>query len=157
MTFHCRQCGSCCMYMGDYIAIERETVPFEFDCVSVSTGTPFHARVDDDKRHLFLEQDWIREHPTACRFLRPAGDSRIVCTVHETSAVQCKFYRCTVMRIFSKSGEFLGNVTGNLSLHSDDPGLKATWEEADREIPWRSPDVEEWIEGYLRKKGYTVE
>ncbi len=145
------------MYMGDYIAIEKETGPFEFDCVSVSTGTPFHARVDDDKRHLFLEQDWIREHPTACRFLRPAGDSRIVCTVHETSAVQCKFYRCTVMKIYSKSRDYLGKVTGNLSLHSDDPGLKKIWESADPEIPWKSPDVEEKIAELLREKGYTVE
>ena len=70
MTFHCRQCGSCCMYMGDYIGIERETGPFEFDCVSVSTGTPFHARVDEDKRHLFVERDWILRAPHGMQVLK---------------------------------------------------------------------------------------
>ncbi|HVP94809.1 MAG TPA: hypothetical protein VMS89_06500 [Methanoregulaceae archaeon] len=145
------------MYMGDYIGIEQETGPFEFDCVSVSTGTPFHARVDEDKRTLFLERDWIERHPRACRFLRPAGDSRIVCTIHDTSAVQCKFYRCTVLKIFSPEGTFLGKVTGNLSLHTEDGSLKKTWESADREIPWNSPDVEEWIAMFLRNKGYIVE
>jgi hypothetical protein len=145
------------MYMGDYIEIERETGPFEFDCSSVSTGTPFHARVDDDKRTLFLDTRWIAKHPGACRFLRPAGDSRIVCTIHETNAVQCKFYRCTVMKIFSPDGNCLGKVNGNLSLHTEDESLKKTWESADREIPWNSPGVEEWIAGFLRKKGYSVE
>jgi hypothetical protein len=145
------------MYMGDYIAIERETGPFEFDCSSVSTGTPFRARVDEDKRMLFLETGWIAKHPRACRFLRPAGGSRIVCTIHETIAVQCKFYRCTVMKIFSPGGDYLGKINGNLSLHTDDKSLKKTWESADREIPWNSAGVEAWIAGFLRKNGYSVE
>jgi hypothetical protein len=145
------------MYMGDYIEIERETGPFEFDCISVSTGTPFHARVDEDKRILFLEKSWIAKHPRACRFLRPAGNSRIVCTIHETSAVQCKFYRCIVMKIFSQGGNYLGTITGNHSLHTEDASLKETWESADRDIPWNSPDVEEWIATFFRNKGYIVE
>jgi len=157
MTFNCRQCGSCCMYMGDYIEIERETGPYEFDCVSVSTGTQFHARVDEDKRALFLEKSWIGKHPRACRFLRPAGDSRIICTVHGTSAVQCKFYRCTVLKIFSPDGEYLGKITGNISLHTGDARLKNIWESADREIPWKSPGVEDWIATFFRDMGYIVE
>lgn len=143
--------------MGDYIAIERKTGPFEFDCLSVSTGTPFHARVDEDKLTLFLEKSWIDSHPRACRFLRPAGDSRIICTIHETSAVQCKLYRCTVLKIFSPEGSYLGKITGNISLHTDDPCLKNIWESADREIPWKSPGVEDWIAAFFRSKGYTVE
>ena len=157
MTFVCRQCGSCCMYMGDYIGIERETGPFEFDCVSVSTGTPFHAHIDEDKQNLFLDRRWIEKHPRACRFLRPAGNSRVVCTIHETNATQCKFYRCVVMRIYSPDGTYCGKVNGNLSLHTEDPALKELWEAADRVIPWSSPEVEKWIASFLRKKGYIVE
>ena len=61
------------------------------------------------------------------------------------------------MRIFSKGGDYLGKVTGNLSLHSEDQALKTTWESADREIPWKSADVEEWIACFLQGKGYIVE
>ena len=45
------------MYMGDYIAIEHQIGPFEFACESVSTGTPFIARVDEDKRDIFLDHN----------------------------------------------------------------------------------------------------
>jgi hypothetical protein len=144
------------MYLGDYIEIERETGPFEFECSSVSTGTPFHARVDDDKRELFLDRTWIDKHPSACRFLRPTGD-RIVCTIHETSAAQCKFYRCIVFRVYSHEKKLLGTVTGTLALHTDDRQLQSVWERGDRIIPWDSPDVEDRIAAYLQENGYIPE
>ena len=31
------------------------------------------------------------------------------------------------MKIFNKDGDRIGFVNGNLSLHSDDPDLKAAW------------------------------
>ena len=62
------------MYMGDYIVVEHQIGPFEFACESVSTGTPFIARVDDDKREIFLDYSFPDAHPSACRFLRPDGD-----------------------------------------------------------------------------------
>jgi hypothetical protein len=144
------------MYLGDYIEIERETGPFEFECCSVSTGTPFHARVDDDKRELFLDRTWIDKHPSACRFLRPTRD-RIVCTIHETSAAQCKFYRCIVFRVYSPEKKLLGTVTGTLALHTDDRQLQLVWERGDRIIPWDSPDVEDRIADYLQENGYIPE
>ena len=52
MTFTCRECGTCCMYLGDYIVIDHQIGPFEFACESVSTGTTFTARVDEDKREF---------------------------------------------------------------------------------------------------------
>jgi hypothetical protein len=41
------------MYLGDYIVIEQQLGPFLFACESVSTGTPFVACVDPDKREIF--------------------------------------------------------------------------------------------------------
>jgi Fe-S-cluster containining protein len=144
------------MYLGDYIAIERQAGPFEFECESVSTGTPFLARVDDDKREIFQDTTWLNEHPTACRFLRPRGE-HVLCTIHETSPAQCKFYRCVVMRIFDTRGVLIGKVTGTLALHSDDTKLREIWEAALREIPVWSGDIEERLQKVLQSRGYRVE
>jgi hypothetical protein len=156
MVFTCRQCGTCCMYLGDYIVIEHQTGPFEFACESVSTGTPFIARVDDDKREIFLDHSFSDAHPSACRFLRPEGD-RIRCSIHTTSPCQCKFYRCVVMRIFDSQRDLKGTVTGTLSLHSDDPILKSVWEAAERELSSEGADREEQLQKYLEARGYLVE
>jgi hypothetical protein len=144
------------MYLGDYIEIDRQAGPFEFECSSVSTGTPFYARIDEDKQDLFLDTTWIQEHPSACRFLRPSGE-RIVCTVHETSAAQCKFYRCVVFRVYSRERKYLGTVTGTLALHTENKELQSAWERGDRVIPWESPDVEDRIAAYLVENGYILE
>jgi len=144
------------MHMGDYIAIERQLGPFDFECESVSTGTPFLARVDDDKRGIFLGHAWLDEHPTACRFLRPSGE-HILCTIHGTSPAQCKFYRCVVMRIFDPSGFVVGKVTGTLALHSDSQDLRGIWEAALREIPEWSGDIEARVQKVLESHGYRVE
>jgi hypothetical protein len=144
------------MYMGDYIVIEHQIGPFEFACESVSTGTPFIARIDDDKHQIFLDHSFSDQHPTACRFLRPEGNL-IRCVIHETSPGQCKYYRCVVMRIFDSHGNLIGTVTGNLSLHSEDPSLRGVWEEAERGISHLSVDAEIWLQNYLEDKGYRVE
>jgi Fe-S-cluster containining protein len=144
------------MYLGDYIVIEHQIGPFEFACESVSTGTPFIARVDDDKREIFLDHSFPDAHPLACRFLRPDGD-RIRCSIHKTSPCQCKFYRCVVMRIFDSQRDLKGTVTGTLSLHSDDPLLKSVWETAERELSSESADREEQLQQYLEARGYLVE
>ena len=156
MVCVCKQCGTCCMYMGDYIGIERQVSQFEFECCSVSTGTPFIARVDQDKRAIFSDTTWSDQHPTACRFLRPEGDL-IRCTIHETSPAQCKYYRCVVMRVFDRTGTLLGTVTGNLSLHSEDRDLRQCWEEAERKIPHRDADAEIRFQRALEEKGYRIE
>ena len=144
------------MYMGDYLVIEHQIGPFEFACESVSTGTPFIARIDDDKHEIFLDRTFQDHHPTACRFLRPDGDL-IRCVIHETSPCQCKHYRCEVMRIFNSRGDRIGTVTGNLSLHSDDPVLRSAWEEAGRRISYLSDDAEILLQKYLEDKGFHVE
>jgi len=144
------------MYMGDYIVIEHQISPFEFACESVSTGTPFIARVDDDKREIFLDHSFPDVHHSACRFLRPDGD-RIRCSIHETSPCQCKFYRCVVMRIFDPHGDLKGTVTGTLSLHSDDPMLRIVWETAEHEILSEGSEREELLQKYLETRGYRVE
>jgi len=144
------------MYMGDYIVIEHQIGPFEFACESVSTGTPFIARVDDDKREIFLDHSFPDVHHSACRFLRPDGD-RIRCSIHETSPCQCKFYRCVVMRIFDPHGDLKGTVTGTLSLHSDDPMLRIVWETAEHEILSEGSEREELLQKYLETRGYRVE
>jgi Fe-S-cluster containining protein len=156
MAFHCRMCGKCCMYLGDYIAVECQVGPFEFECESVSTGTPFFARVDDDKREIFLDSSWLDKQPSACRFLRPSGE-HILCTIHETSPAQCKFYRCVVMRIFDPRGKLIGKVTGTLALHSDNKELRGLWEAALREIPEWSGDIEARLQEVLEARGYRVE
>ena len=149
-------CGTCCMYLGDYIAIERQVGPYEFECESVSTGTPFLARVNEDKREIFLDRTWLDEHPTASRFLRPSGE-HILCTIHGTSPAQCKFYRCVVMRVFDSEGVLVGKVTGPLALHSDNPELRAIWEAALREITEWSGEIEARLQKVLEGHGYRVE
>jgi hypothetical protein len=156
MVFSCTQCGTCCMYLGDYIVIEEQTGPFTFACESVSTGTPFIAEVDEDKREIFGDHSFPDHHPHACRFLRPDGDL-VRCTIHRDSPAQCKFYRCVAMRIFDPAGAPLGYVTGALALHADDPGLRSIWDEIVRERPKDDAGAEPWIAAYLVKNGYRVE
>ncbi|MGA2122443.1 MAG: YkgJ family cysteine cluster protein [Methanoregula sp.] len=156
MVFTCRQCGKCCMYLGDYIVIERQTGPFRFECESVSTGTPFTAEVDEDKREIFQDHSFPEQHPGACRFLRPDGDL-VRCTIHRDSPTQCKFYRCVVMRVADHDGKPLGYVTGTLALHADDPALRSVWEVIERKRPKPDEEAEPWIAAFLREKGYLVE
>jgi Fe-S-cluster containining protein len=144
------------MSMGDCIAIEGEIAPLTFACESVSTGTPFTAVVDEDKRDLFLDTSWSGHHPSPCPFLRPRGD-HILCTIHETSPPQCKYYRCVVMRVFDRQGNLAGKVTGTLALHSDDPDLREIWESALGAVPEWSEDLEDLLQRVLEGHGYRVE
>lgn len=154
MVFACRQCGTCCMYLGDYIVIERQTGPFAFVCESVSTGTIFTAEVDDDKREIFLDTSFSRLHPHACPFLRPDG-SVIRCTIHRDSPGQCKFYRCTVMKIQDPEGRVLGTVTGTLNLHTEDSALRELWDDQTHEMS--DVRIESEMPGILRNYGYLVD
>jgi hypothetical protein len=61
------------------------------------------------------------------------------------------------MRIFDARGNLIGNVTGNLSLHSNDPDLRSAWEAAERRISHLSDDAETGMQKYLEDKGYRVE
>jgi Fe-S-cluster containining protein len=144
------------MSLGDYIVIERQTGPFEFECESVSTGTPFTAEVDEDKRTIFSDRSFPDRHPSACRFLRPDGNL-LRCTIHRDSPAQCKFYRCVVMRVSEPGGRLLGTVRGTLDLHADEPGLRAVWEEIVRKRPEDDAEAEPWIAAFLRERGYRVE
>lgn len=155
VTFTCRQCGTCCMSLGDYIIIDKQIGPYEFACESVSTGTEFTAFVDEDKREIFCDRSFPENHPHACRFLRPDGDL-LRCTIHNDSPAQCKFYRCAIMRITDPGGNVLGVVTGTLHLHSDDRMLRAVWEEAEKNIPESFSDAEERRQRYLIEHGYLV-
>ena len=144
------------MFLGDYIVIERQTGPHTFECESVSTGTPFTAEVDEDKRTIFSDFTFSKRHPGACPFLRPDGNL-LRCTIHRDSPVQCKTYRCVVMRVSDAHGRLLGIVRGTLDLHSDHPGLRAVWEEAVRKRPKEDTEAEPWIAAFLKEKGYWVE
>jgi Fe-S-cluster containining protein len=144
------------MHLGDYIAIERQLGPFTFACESVSTGTPFTAVVDEDKRELFTDVSWISQHPAACRFLRPRGE-QVLCTIHETSPAQCRYYRCVVMRVFDGNGVLLGKVTGTLALHSDDPELRRICESELGQIQEWTGDIEGRLQRVLEDHGYRVD
>lgn len=156
MVFSCRQCGTCCMYLGDYIVIEEQRGPFTFSCESVSTGTPFTAEVDEDKREIFTDHTFPDKYPHACRFLRPDGDL-LRCTIHRDSPAQCKFYRCVAMRVSDIQGRSLGYVTGALALHSEDRALRSIWEDVERMRPPSDEQAEPWIAAFLREKGYCIE
>lgn len=143
------------MFLGDYIVIERQIGPFTFECESVSTGTPFTAEVDKDKRRIFSDFLFPDQHPTACPFLRPDKDL-VWCTIHRDSPPQCKFYRCVVMCVHDQKGVPLGTVRGTLDLHSDDPQLRAVWEEVERKRPKAKEEAEPWMAMFLREKGYRV-
>ena len=144
------------MYLGDYIVIEQQLGPFTFAAESVSTGTPFIAEIDEDKQHLFIDHTFPDQHPAACRFLRPDGNL-LSCTIHRDSPAQCKFYRCVVMRVMDPQGVLLGTVTGTMGLHTDDPQLRAIWEEIERKRPKADTDAESWIAAFLTENGYRVE
>ena len=141
------------MSLGDYIVIEEEHDPFSFTGCCVSTGTTFLATIDEDKRHLFADFSFPAAHPSACPFLRPSGDGRIICTIHRDSPGQCKAYRCIVMRVHSPDGRAIGRVTGTLALHSADATLRRTWEEAEMLVDGGN---EEKIRTYLQERGYIV-
>jgi Fe-S-cluster containining protein len=143
------------MHLGDYIVIEKQLGPFEFSCESVSTGTPFTAEIDNDKREIFSDFSFPEANPTACRFLRPDGDL-IRCTIHRDSPAQCKFYRCVAMRVFDLEGKAIGTVTGTLALHSDDPALRTTWEDANKIISYLDADAENRFQKFLEEHGYRV-
>ena len=155
MAFSCRQCGSCCMYLGDYIVIEEQTGPFSFSCESVSTGTPFTAEIDEDKRAIFSDHAFPEQHPHACRFLRPDG-TLLRCTIHRDSPAQCKFYRCIAMSVADPTGKALGYITGALALHADDPDLRLVWDAVVRQRPKADEEAEPWIAAFLREKGYRI-
>jgi len=144
------------MYLGDYIVIEAQTGPFSFTCESVSTGTPFTAEVDEDKREIFRDHTFPDTHPHVCRFLRPDGNL-LRCTIHRDSPPQCKFYRCVALRISDSSGKSLGYVTGALALHSSDPDLRGVWDGLMTQRPRADEEAEPWIATFLSRKGYRVE
>jgi Fe-S-cluster containining protein len=154
MAFTCRQCGTCCLYLGDYILIERQTGPFEFICESVSTGTVFTAQVDEDKRDIFADTSFSRKHPHACRFLRPDG-KYIRCTIHRDSPPQCKYYRCTIMKIRDTTGALLGTVTGTFNLHTENNPLREFWEHHTAGL--LDEQIESDMPSILRENGYQVE
>jgi Fe-S-cluster containining protein len=143
------------MHLGDYIAIERQVGPFEFECESVSTCTSFIASVDEDKRKIFSDFSFPKANPSACRFLRPDGDI-LRCTIHRDSPAQCKVYRCIVMKISDSRRTDVGYVTGTLALHSDDPALRSTWDDAEKMISRDDPDAESRLREFLEGRGYRV-
>lgn len=157
MVFTCAQCGSCCMYLGDYIQIEEKKGSYQFSCSCASTGTPFHAVVDEDKRDIFDNTEFSHQNPHACPFLRPKEDGRIVCTIHEDSPAQCKIYRCVVFRIFRADSSQAGYITGTGALHSDDKELRDTYEKGVSSIPGSFKDKEELLAAYLTEQGYLVQ
>jgi Fe-S-cluster containining protein len=144
------------MYLGDYIVIEHRMGPFEFECESVSTGTPFTARVDEDKQEIFSDFSFPEKHPSACRFLRPDGNL-VRCTIHRDSPPQCKLYRCVVMKVYDAHGTRVGVVTGTLALHSDNPALRSAWDDAEKKIAGSGPEAEVRFRKFLEGRGYRVE
>ncbi|WP_319578501.1 hypothetical protein [uncultured Methanospirillum sp.] len=156
MGFECRICGTCCMYLGDYIVIEKQTNKYRFDCCCISTGTSFSAEVDPDKRDRFDDTTFPDQNPTACRFLRPLGEGIIGCTIHTDSPAQCKYYRCRIMDIFSLEGNERGYITGTLALHSSDSSLRDAYDTIMKGISGPGEEAEEQIRAGLIKAGYEV-
>lgn len=156
MVFTCIQCGQCCMYLGDYIVIDAKIGPYSFSCYCVSTNTPFQAVVDEDKRRFFDNDKFSNAHPHACPFLRPTGDGRIVCTIHETSPVQCKLYRCVALKIYSGEKQ-VGYITGMGALHSDDPDLRSLYDSCTSQIPKEEQERDKWFACFFEKHGYRTE
>lgn len=144
------------MYLGDYIVIDEKIDTYRFLCSSVSTGTGFEAVVDADKQSLFDNLDFLLDKPHACSFLRPAGDGRIVCTIHETSPFQCKSYRCIIMEIYTKDNNRIGYITGTMALHSEDKTLRSIYENGMKTLPDSTSEKEEWLAQYIAGNGYTI-
>lgn len=157
MARDCRQCGKCCMSLGDYIVIEEYLGPYKVAACCVSTGTRFIARADKDKQDLFADQTWTRQNPTACPFLRPAHEGRIICSIHECSPVQCKAYRCVAFQVLSPEGTLIGTVTGARGLHTTDTRLRELWETGLAAISFFAEDLEEHMAVFLKKNGYIIQ
>jgi hypothetical protein len=144
------------MYLGDYIVIEEQIGQYLFNCVSVSTGTGFSAEVDPDKRVFFDDYTFPDQYPSACCFLRPLGEGKIGCTIHTDSPVQCKIFRCVVMRIDAPSGEEIGYITGMLALHSEDDKLRMIWDELITRMNPVDRENEDLMRIGLEQAGYRV-
>jgi len=143
------------MYLGDYLVIDEQTGPYSYACSCVSTNTSFQAVVDEDKRDIFDNRDFSVLHPHACPFLRPAGDDRIVCTIHSTSPAQCKIYRCIAVRIYS-GDSMVGYITGMGALHTEDPGLRALYESCLSRLPQGEQNRDGWLSRFFEDHGYRT-
>ncbi|MDD1639498.1 MAG: hypothetical protein LUO99_04310, partial [Methanomicrobiales archaeon] len=65
-------------------------------------------------------------------------------------------YRCVILRISRPGGGELGRVHGTFGLFSDDPDLRAAWDDALRAVSLTAPDAEEQLKRFLEKRGYRV-
>jgi hypothetical protein len=78
----------------------------------------------------------------------------IICTIHASSPEQCKRYRCTAFRISSPKGEVIGRVTGELNLHTQDPGLRSAWDDLPMDFPAFPDKSEDMLMRFLEERGY---
>lgn len=61
------------------------------------------------------------------------------------------------MRVSDARGILIGTVRGTLDLHSDDPDLRAVWNDVVRKRPKDDTEAEPWIAAFLKEKGYLVD
>jgi hypothetical protein len=61
------------------------------------------------------------------------------------------------MRVLSSTGEQAGTITGTLALHSEDPALRAEYDEAMQGIRDTAPDAEELLQEFLIRRGFKIQ
>ena len=127
--FVCTRCGKCCMNMKPYVKILGSLGPFRFLC---------RHEIGQETREVVIERD-CRDRFTArkkgggnwCPFLlEDVGGAGYSCAIYVTRPRFCREFACARMRIYGKDGSLVGTLKGKNSLVTDDPALRALWEES---------------------------
>jgi hypothetical protein len=61
------------------------------------------------------------------------------------------------MRVLSSTGEQVGTITGTLALHSEDPAIRAAYDDALRVIRDTDPEAEERLQEFLISRGFEIQ
>ena len=148
--FICTRCGKCCMHMKPYVKILGRLGPFRFICRHELGKETKEVVIERDFRDRFGTDGGGKEN--WCPFLLAGeGDASYACAIYGTRPGFCREFACARMRIYGKTGALLGVVKGRGSLVTEDPDLRALWEECHH-----GTGLEEAAR-CLRRKGYEVE
>jgi Fe-S-cluster containining protein len=156
--FTCIKCGRCCTGMGRYVSVERRLPGHRVVGRHALGKEVFYATVQREYRDRFAARDTVAEEEGWCPFLAHSGeDKRIVCIIHPDRPRFCRSFRCCVLRIMDREGEYVGSVKGRRDLVTSDPDLHAVWERVivpkngQNELEWREMARKE-----LDREGYDV-
>jgi len=131
MPFECIQCGECCSHLGLVHSIRQDRGNGRFLLHNQYTGDEQEVVLDSDKADLYADRSTFSREPEACPFFRfNPVDGRGYCTIHRTRPEICRDFSCWRLLILDPAGNRAGRVMFIRTLVTDDPVLRAIWEES---------------------------